>query len=83
MSRPGLCQAGRGLLLFLTAEAMFMGVMRPAVEDAGAVKAWIMPGGQDCVFAIVFGIQGVGWFAVRPGSCQVSLRICCCLWKLL
>jgi hypothetical protein len=26
------------------AEAMFMGVMRPAVEDAGAVKAWIMPG---------------------------------------
>lgn len=26
------------------AEAMFMGVMRPALEDAGAVKAWIMPG---------------------------------------
>jgi hypothetical protein len=30
------------------AEAMFMGVMKPAVEDAGAVKAWIMPGAQGC-----------------------------------
>jgi hypothetical protein len=26
-------------------EAMFMGVMKPAVEDAGSVKAWLMPGG--------------------------------------
>lgn len=26
------------------AEAVFMGVIKPAVEDPDAVKAWIMPG---------------------------------------
>jgi hypothetical protein len=25
-----------------------MGVMKPAVEDAGSVKAWLMPGGWGC-----------------------------------
>jgi hypothetical protein len=28
-----------------SAEAMFMGVMKPAGEDASSVKAWLMPGG--------------------------------------
>ncbi|WIA17635.1 hypothetical protein OEZ85_014441 [Tetradesmus obliquus] len=47
------------------AEAMFMGVMRPALEDAGAVKAWIMPGGiMLCVDA-----RFTDWFGKSPVDC--------------
>jgi hypothetical protein len=38
------------------AEAMFMGVMKPAREDAGAVKAWIMPGKQLWLRALCCGL---------------------------
>jgi hypothetical protein len=41
------------------AEAMFMGVMKPAVEDAGSVKAWLMPGGWGCRYYLMF--HGAGF----------------------
>jgi hypothetical protein len=42
--------------LDVEAEAMFMGVMKPAVDYAGSVKAWLMPGGWGCIVLELLGL---------------------------